>query len=66
MKNKRGLEEVNSRSSGYKTSSKKFLYGHFGVIPKTTSRNLSKPIHDTINYSTFICPFVSGSVERKG
>ena len=43
IKNKRGLELVTSRSSGY----------------KTTSANLCKPIYDTINYSTFICPFES-------
>ena len=30
------------------------------------SANLSKPIHDTINYSTFTSPFESESVEKKG
>ena len=26
---------------------------------KTTSANLCKPIYDIVNYSAFICPFVS-------
>ena len=30
------------------------------VISKITSANLCRPIHDIINYSTSICPFVSG------
>ena len=29
-----------------------------------TSTNLCKPIHDIINYSTFICSFVSGKCEK--
>ena len=31
----------------------------FWVIPNITPANLCKPIHDIINYSTSICPFVS-------
>ena len=33
----------------------------FKVIPKITSANLCEPIHDIINYSTYICPFESKS-----
>ena len=29
-------------------------------MPKITSGNLYKSIHDVINYSTSICPFESG------
>ena len=35
------------------------------VIPKITSATLCKPIHDIINYSTFICPFNSGKCGKK-
>ena len=38
----------------------------FWVIPKITSVNLCKPIHDIINYSTSICPFVSGKCGKEG
>ena len=36
-------------------------------MPKITSANLCKSIHDIINYSTSICPFESGKCgkERK-
>ena len=30
------------------------------MISKITSANLCKPIHDIMNYCTFICPFESG------
>ena len=33
----------------------------FEVIPKITSVNLSKPISDIINHSTFICLFEFGN-----
>ena len=70
--NKKGLELVTSRSSDYTTSSESFfllmmyyltkfdvvLQSDFCVIPKITTANLCKPIHD-INYSTFICPLES-------
>ena len=36
------------------------------VFPKITPANLCKPIHDIINYSTFICPFESGKCEKEG
>ena len=32
----------------------------FCVIPKITSVNLCKSIHDILNYSTSICAFESG------
>ena len=37
------------------------------MIPKITSANLCKPIHDITKYSTSICPFESGKCgkERK-
>ena len=38
----------------------------FEFIPKITSANLCKPIHDIINYSTFICPFESGKYGKEG
>ena len=38
----------------------------FWVNPKITSANSCKPIHDTTNYSTFICPFESGKCGKKG
>ena len=79
IKNKRGLELVNSHSSGYKTSSKNFFISYilsdqvwwynkscFWVIPKITSANLCKPIHNIINYSTSICPFESQKCKKEG
>ena len=78
IKNKRGLELVNSRSSGYEKSWEKFLYilsdqvwwrnvKLFLSYSKITFANLFKPIHDIINYSTSICPFEPGKCgkERK-
>ena len=38
----------------------------FEVIPKITSANLCKPVHDIINYSTFICPFESVKCGKEG
>ena len=38
----------------------------FCVIPKITSANLHKPIHDITNNSTFICPFASGKCRKEG
>ena len=40
--------------------------GSFWVIPKITSSNLCKPIHDIIDYSTSICPFESGNCGKEG
>ena len=36
------------------------------MIPKITSPNLCKPIHYFINYSSSICPFVSGKCGKEG
>ena len=36
------------------------------VIPKITSANLCKPIHDIINYSTSMSPFESGNCGKEG
>ena len=38
----------------------------FWDIPKITSVNLCKPIHDIMNYFTSICPFVSGKCRKEG
>ena len=35
------------------------IYSGFGVISKIIFANFCKPIHDIINYSTFICHFES-------
>ena len=42
------------------------VYSSFWVIPKITSANLCKPIHDIINYSTSVCPFESGKFGKEG
>ena len=51
----------------YLTKFDDVMYSHFWVIPKITSENLYKSIHDIINYSTTTCPFESGKCgkERK-
>ena len=36
------------------------------VISKIASANLCKPIHDIINYSISICPFLSGKCGKEG
>ena len=36
------------------------------MIPNIISANLSKPIHDIINYPTSICPFESGKCGKEG
>ena len=36
------------------------------VIPKISSANVCKSIHDIINYSTTICPFESGKCGEEG
>ena len=38
----------------------------FWVIPKITSADLYKPIHDIINYSSYICSLESGKYEKEG
>ena len=38
----------------------------FQLFQKITSANLEKPIHDSIDYSTFICPFESGKGGKEG
>ena len=35
-------------------------------FPNITPANLCKPIHDIINYSTFICPFESRKCGKEG
>ena len=41
------------------------MWSRFWVIPKITSANLYKSIHDIINYSTSICPFESGKCGKE-
>ena len=41
------------------------IYIGFWVIPKISSANLCKPIHDIINYSTSLCPFESGKFGKE-
>ena len=44
----------------YLTKFDDVILSSFWVVPKVTSVNLCKLIHDIINYSTSICPFESG------
>ena len=41
-------------------------WSDFWVIPKIKSANVCKPIHDIINYSTFLCPFESRKLGKEG
>ena len=50
----------------YLTNFDDIIQSSFRVIPKITSANLWKPIHDIINYSTSICPFESGNCGKEG
>ena len=42
------------------------IYSGVSVIPKISSANLCKSIHDLINYSTSICLFESGKCGKEG
>ena len=61
-KNKRSLDDQSlcRLQNKFRKSPFSFL-----VIQKITSANLCKPVHDIINYSTFICPFDSGKCEKE-
>ena len=50
----------------YLTKFDDVVQSSFSVISKITSANLCKSIHDTINYSTSICPFESGKCGKEG
>ena len=50
----------------YLTEFDDIMQSSFCVIPKITSANLCKLIHDIINYSTSICPFESGKCGKEG
>ena len=50
----------------YLTKFDDIILSSFRIIPKITSANLSKPIHDIINYSTSTCPFESGKFGKEG
>ena len=49
----------------YLTKFDDIIKSGFWIIPKITSANLFKTIHDTINYSTSICPFKSGKRRKE-
>ena len=50
----------------YLTKFDDIILSSFRVIPKITSANLCKPIHDIINYSTSIWPFEFGKGGKEG
>ena len=50
----------------YLTKFDDIILSSFRVIPKITSANLYKPIHDIINYSTSIWPFEFGKCGKEG
>ena len=50
----------------YLTKFDDVIQSSFSVITKITYANLCMPIHDTINYSTLICPLESGKCGKKG
>ena len=50
----------------YLTKFDDIILSGFWVIPKITSPNLCKPIHDVINYFTSICPFESWRCGKEG
>ena len=73
IKNKRGLELVTSPSSGYKTSSEKFLFLLSDQVWwynikwfLSYSKNHICKFMQVINYSTSICPFESGKCRKEG
>ena len=50
----------------YLTKFDDIILSSFRVIPKITSANLCKPIHDIINYSSSIWPFEVGKCGKEG
>ena len=50
----------------YLTKFDDIISSGFWVIPKITSANLCKSIHDIINYSTSVCPIESGKCGKEG
>ena len=49
----------------YLTKFDDIILGSFWVIPKFTSADLCKPIHEIINYSTSICSSVSAKCGKE-
>ena len=41
------------------------IWSGFWVISKITPANLCKPVRDSLNYSTLICPFESGKCGKE-
>ena len=77
VKNKRGLElpvplqvikqvQKNYLLIIYYLTKFGVIYSGFWVTPKIIPVNVCKSVHDIINYSTSICYFESGKVERRG
>ena len=59
IKNKRGLELVTSRSSGYKTSSEKFLYQLCVIWASLNAvSELFQKLHQQIYASQFMTPYI--------
>ena len=50
----------------YLTNFDDIMQSSFRNIPKITSANLYKSVHDIINYSTSICPFESQKCGKEG
>ena len=50
----------------YPTNFDDVMKSSFSVIPKITSGNLCKPIHEIINYSTFICSSECEKCRKEG
>ena len=50
----------------YRTKFDDVIWRSFWIIPKITSANVCKPVHNIINYSTSIFPFKSGKFGKKG
>ena len=73
FKNKKGLELVTSRSSGYETSSQKLLsdlvwwcnWKWFLSYSKNYTCKFMQVNSWHLNYSTSICPFESGNYGKK-
>ena len=50
----------------YLTKFNDVMQSSFWAIPKITSANLRKLVHDIINYFTFICPFEYETCRKEG
>ena len=48
------------------TNIDEIMQSNFRVIPKITSANICKSVHDIISYLASICPFESGKCGKEG